>query len=550
MSRQASYRLAADRQASSDESSEEDTLLQPTHQNAALSPLLLRKLLLRMIPVLWLGYVLNIVDRTNLGYAQLQMEADLHTTPSVFGLASGIFFVGYALMQVPSNHAIPRLGARRVLSACMLMWGLLSTSTGFIQSASQLCTLRLMLGLSEAGFYPGVLLFFSRWFPEGESAKALAWFATAASVGGLVSSAGSGWLMWALDGAWGVRGWRWLLVVQGLPSVFLGLAVPCLLSESPSDARWLAEGEKRELMCAMRSGGRNGAPMAELDGSDSKGHGSQGRPGTPEDDADASAAPDAHFDRARAPSLLGSLRAACRLSITTRFALQYISISVMTNSARFFLPSLLRDAFPTLEPWQIGLAFALPAAIKVVLQPMLGAIADAGGRHMRFRVAWGACALSACLILASAAVMRATGSPMANRQGGAPVLAALSIACLALADVATNCAIPVLWSLHHTSVPRQLHGVSIALVNSVGNLGGFVGPSALGWIHDYTSASACPRHARAAGVGCIARWAPGVATLGVLSALITLMTGRQVQRLLVGTGRPRGARPPDWTLRP
>ena len=218
------------------------SLLQPA--TAELSPHLFRRLCWRLIPILWIGYVLNIVDRVNLGYAQLQMKDDLHLAPRTFGLASGIFFIAYALMQVPSNAAIPHIGATRVLSSCMVLWGIMSASTSLCTNATQLIVLRFGLGLAESGFFPGALLFLTLWFPENVSGRALSYFSTAASVGGLLSSAGSGFLMSALDGVGGVRGWRWLLFVQGVPSVLLGLVAPAVLTDRPEQARWLSPTER------------------------------------------------------------------------------------------------------------------------------------------------------------------------------------------------------------------------------------------------------------------------------------------------------------------
>ena len=143
----------------------DDDALLPS-SGPSLPPELVTKLLRKLLPVLWLGYVFNILDRSNLGYAQLQMADDLHATPQAFGLASGIFFLGYAMLQLPLNHAVPRLGARRVLSTCMVCWGILSASAGLVDSVGQLCVLRFALGLAESGFFPGCLLYLTAWFPS------------------------------------------------------------------------------------------------------------------------------------------------------------------------------------------------------------------------------------------------------------------------------------------------------------------------------------------------------------------------------------------------
>lgn len=212
--------------------------------NGALPDGLFERVAWRIIPPLWIGYTLNIVDRVNLGYAQLQMSSDLHLSPKAFGYASGVFFLSYAVMQVPTNHLIPRVGATRILALSMLLWGISASATSMVGDERQLLVLRFALGLAESGYYPGVLFFLTRWFPDAVSGRALALFSTAASVGGLLAAAGSGGLMSALDGVGGVRGWRWLLGLEGLPTIALGLLVPRLLQEHPHDARSLSAADR------------------------------------------------------------------------------------------------------------------------------------------------------------------------------------------------------------------------------------------------------------------------------------------------------------------
>ena len=188
------------------------------------------------------------------------MTDDLHLSQRAFGLASGIFFCAYAALQIPSNHALPTVGATRILSACMIGWGACSAATSLVGGETSLLALRFALGLAEAGFTPGVLPHLTRWFPEAVSSEALALFSTAASVGSFVSSAGSGALMTAMDGVGGVRGWRWLLLLQGLPSVLLGLLAPLALTDSPERAAWLERGERAALLAALRRGDEAAAP--------------------------------------------------------------------------------------------------------------------------------------------------------------------------------------------------------------------------------------------------------------------------------------------------
>ena len=435
----------------------------------------------RLLPILWLGYVLNIVDRTNLGYAALQMTDDLHLSQRAFGLASGIFFCAYAALQIPSNHALPTVGATRILSACMIGWGACSAATSLVGGETSLLALRFALGLAEAGFYPGVLYYLARWFPEAVSSEALALFSTAASVGSFVSSAGSGALMTAMDGVGGVRGWRWLLLLQGLPSVLLGLLAPLALTDSPERAAWLERGECAALLAALRRGDEAAAP-------------------------DAAPPP---------PPPLGiALRATCVRPTSWAFALQYVGVSSVTNIGRFFLPTLLKGVFPYWTPRKIGLLFAIPAALNVALAPPLASWADRD-RDRRRRAAWGLCGGAAAMLLVAGATLVAAGSALGV--GGA----AATVGLVSAAVLAAQCAIPLFWSQHNAVTPRALVGTSIALVNSVGNLGGFVGPVILGALHDTKSAASLCAPAPS---GCTAQWGGGVLALGAALALLTAAT--------------------------
>jgi len=241
--------------------SESDVLLVPPDAPALLSEPLFKRVCWRVLPVLWLGYVFNIVDRTNLGYAQLQMSHDLSLSPRAFGMASGLFFLAYAIMQVPFNHLMLHVGSRRILACSMVAWGCISSWTSLVTGTDSLYVLRFALGIAESGYYPGTLLFLTRWFPVANQGRALAYFTTAASVGGIVASAGSGLTMSLLDGVGGIRGWRWLLATQGLPTIALGFLLPMLLCEGPGDAKWLSDEEKAMLKAMIETGGKRSASL-------------------------------------------------------------------------------------------------------------------------------------------------------------------------------------------------------------------------------------------------------------------------------------------------
>ena len=208
----------------------------------------LRKATRRLIPFLFLIYVVAYLDRVNVSFAQLQLEDDLGFSDTIFGLGAGIFSLGYVIFGVPSNLALERFGARRWLAGIMIVWGLLSASMLFIESAASFYVLRFLLGVAEAGFFPGIILFLTWWFPEDERTRVLALFLTAISVAYVAGGPLSGGLL-ELDGLAGLEGWQWLFLMEGLPAVALGFVTLRYLDERPEDAGWL-EPEERELLAA------------------------------------------------------------------------------------------------------------------------------------------------------------------------------------------------------------------------------------------------------------------------------------------------------------
>ncbi|AKV08363.1 membrane protein [Pseudomonas fluorescens NCIMB 11764] len=209
-----------------------------------------RKAAIRLIPLLAIAYFFNYLDRTNVGFASLTMNDDLGLTASQFGFAAGIFYVGYCLFEVPSNLALYRFGARRWLARIMITWGLFSASTALAQGPVSYSVIRLLAGIAEAGFFPGVIFFLSLWFPIQYRTRVMAWFLFAIPVssvlGGPLSAA-----MLAMDGIWGYRGWQWLLVLQGLPACVLGVMCLKMLADKPADAKWLTAQERQALQSAL-----------------------------------------------------------------------------------------------------------------------------------------------------------------------------------------------------------------------------------------------------------------------------------------------------------
>src|SRR6516165_8799469 len=215
-----------------------------------LASITLRKVTLRLIPFLFILYIVAWLDRVNVGFAGLQMNADLGFSSTAFGFGSGVFFLGYCLFEVPSNLVLHRVGARRWISRIMISWGVISAAMMFVRTATTFYILRFLLGAAEAGFFPGVVYYLSHWYPEGQRARAIAAFMTAVPVSGMIGGPLSGALL-SLNGAFGIAGWQWLFLVEGLPAVLLGVIVLVYLTDRPETAHWLGSAEKDWLVTTL-----------------------------------------------------------------------------------------------------------------------------------------------------------------------------------------------------------------------------------------------------------------------------------------------------------
>ena len=210
----------------------------------------LRKITLRLIPFLFILYIVAWLDRVNVGFAGLQMNADLGFSSAAFGFGSGVFFLGYCLFEVPSNLVLHRVGARRWISRIMISWGVISAAMMFVRTTPTFYVLRFLLGAAEAGFFPGVVYYLSHWYPEGQRARAIAAFMTAVPVSGVIGGPLSGALL-TLNGLFGLAGWQWLFLVEGTPAILLGIIVLVYLTDRPETADWLSSAEKDWLMSRL-----------------------------------------------------------------------------------------------------------------------------------------------------------------------------------------------------------------------------------------------------------------------------------------------------------
>ena len=222
--------------------------------------LTLRKVTLRLIPFLFLLYIVAWLDRVNVGFAALQMNSDLRFSSAAFGFGSGVFFFGYCLFEVPSNLVLHRVGARLWISRIMISWGAISATMMLVRTTPTFYILRFLLGAAEAGFFPGVVYYLSHWYPEGQRARAIAAFMTAVPVSGVIGGPLSGALL-TLNGFFGLAGWQWLFLVEGIPAILLGVIVLVYLTDQPEAADWLSSAEKDWLVTrlAAERTSRNGA---------------------------------------------------------------------------------------------------------------------------------------------------------------------------------------------------------------------------------------------------------------------------------------------------
>jgi MFS transporter, ACS family, tartrate transporter len=228
-----------------------------------LASVTLRKVTLRLIPFLFVLYIVAWLDRVNVGFAALQMNSDLGFSSAAFGFGSGVFFLGYCLFEVPSNLVLHRVGARRWISRIMISWGAISATMMFVRTTPTFYVLRFLLGAAEAGFFPGVVYYLSHWYPEGQRARAIAAFMTAVPVSGVIGGPLSGALL-SLNGLFGLAGWQWLFLVEALPAILLGVIVLVYLPDRPETADWLSSAEKDWLvnrLAAERTGYSGAGPI-------------------------------------------------------------------------------------------------------------------------------------------------------------------------------------------------------------------------------------------------------------------------------------------------
>lgn len=389
--------------------------------------LIYRKVSLRVLSFLFICYVVAFLDRINIGFAQLQMKQDLAFSDAVYGLGAGIFFVGYFAFEVPSNLLLARIGARRTFTRIMVCWGLVSAGMAWVHAPWMFYTLRFLLGVFEAGFFPGLILYLTYWYPSRRRATVTAWMFVAVAFAGTLGGVVSGWIMKDMAGVHGLAGWQWMFVIEGLPATVLGLITYFYLTDGPRHARWLSDAEQRLL-------------QADLDA-----------------DRTAKAGHASH-----------SFRAALRHARVYLLAAVYFTLTAGTMAISFWMPALIR-AFGVADVLQVGLYSAIPYGLSAIGIVLISRHSD---RHMERRRHYAFCAIGGGMALALLA------QP-------APSLAAL-IALLSVATILTNAALPVFWSIPPSYLSGTGAAGGIALISSLGQVGSFVSPTLIGWVKTHT----------------------------------------------------------------
>lgn len=393
----------------------------------------------RLIPFLFLLYVVAYLDRVNIGFAGVDMNRDLGFSATVFGLGSGVFFVSYTLLEVPSNVILARVGARRWIGRIMLSWGVVSIAMAAVHDASTFYVLRFLLGAAEAGFFPGIIFYLTQWFPMRERAHAVALFMTGTAIAGVVGGPISSALL-LLDGVAGLHGWQWLFVVEGVPAVLLAPVVWRRLDERPEDAHWLSPAERTWLIETLAA---------------------EARP---------------------TPGATHHLRGALTSPRLWLLACVYFCLVLAFYGVSFWLPQIVQS-LGTYPSWMVALIASVPYVVAAVGMVVVGAHSDRTGER-RWHVA-GPALVGALGFLAAAAAPRAV----------VPALAALSVAALGIWG-----ALGPFWALPTAFLRGSAAAGGVALVNAVGNIGGFVGPTVVGYARDATGSFAAGLWVLAAGL--------------------------------------------------
>ncbi|CAE6767960.1 Putative tartrate transporter [Paraburkholderia domus] len=391
------------------------------------SDTLYRKIFWRLVPVIFISQVFAFLDRVNVGFARSHMTHDLGLTAAQYGFSAGVFFLGAMLLEVPSNLYLQRIGARKTLSRIMVLWGLASAATMLVKTPQQFIIARFVLGLCEAGFWPGVLLYLTYWFPAERRAQATAACLLAPIAAGTIAGPISGLILGSMEGVAGLHGWQWMFVLEGLPACLLGILVFLRLPDSPQTVTWLSNGERTQLLADLGRGASAVPETAQW--------ASLGRTGW---------------------------RKLALFSLVLFCLLSGIFLNV------FWLPTVIHESGVNGD-LRIGLYSMLPYLVSGVATVLVSRHSD---RHRERR--WH---------FAGAMLVGACGIIVLTFGHASPFMALLGI-CLLGGGLSP--ALPIFWTLPPVYLPKAALPGAIALINVIGGLGALVGPSLVGTLRDRT----------------------------------------------------------------
>ncbi len=390
----------------------------------------------RIIPFLFLCYILAYLDRVNVGFAKLQMSKDLSLSDAAFATGAGIFFIGYFFFEVPSNVLLKKFGARLWIARIMISWGVVSSAMMFVTNDTTFYVMRFILGLAEAGFFPGVIFYLTLWYPSHQRSTRTAWFVSAIALAGVIGNPVSGMVMDSVSGALGLAGWQWLFLIEGIPSIVVGLWVISYLDSSIGEAKWLDDDEKALLAANIEAEDKHKHQHRLIDAFKS-----------------------------------GKVYVLCAIYFTLMIGLYGIA---------FWLPSIIK-AFGVKGYLNVGLISAIPYGVAVIGMLFISNHSDrTGERRLHYAVN----------VTAGAVGLALSGYFSAD-----PVLA---IAFISIGTLGVIGSMPLFWPMPSAFLAGTASAAGIGIVNSIGNLGGFVGPNVPVWIKQYTDQPSAALYAIAA----------------------------------------------------
>jgi len=376
------------------------------------------------MPILFIGYIIAYIDRVNVGFAKLQMMGDLKFSDGVYGLGAGIFFLGYFLFEIPSNIILHKLGARVWISRVLVTWGIVSGCTALVHNPWEFYTARCLLGVAEAGFFPGMILYLTYWFPSHRRGKMVAVLLAGSAVSGIVGGPISGFILRYFAGSRHLAGWQWLFILEALPAVILGLVVLFNLEDHVAGARWLSQEEKAVVA--------------------------------------------AQISEEAAGKALHSILSVFTSSRVWLMGVIFFGIEMGSYAVGFWQPTIIRQT-GVKDAFNIGLLTMVPYTLALIFMILVARNADKT-RERRWHV------IVPCIVAA-------LGFSLCTQAANSTLVAMIG---LILAVVGVVTAIPMFWALPTSFLGGAAAAAGIALVNCTGNLGGFLSPALIGFLKDHT----------------------------------------------------------------